>query len=79
MSYHPQFKPRVEHHPVTKNELEPNKRPNCIEPFLHPYRCELCPKTAEQCPWKYNETIRHVGCATFLVMFEPMRSKGYIL
>jgi hypothetical protein len=46
---------------------------------FHPYRCELCPKTAEQCVWKYNETIKHVGCATFAAMFEPLRSKGWQL
>jgi len=22
--------------------------------IFHPYRCEICPKTAEQCVWKYN-------------------------
>ena len=47
--------------------------------IFHPYRCELCPKTAEQCVWKHNETIRHVGCATFAAMFEPLRSKGWQL
>lgn len=37
---------------------------------LHPYRCEICDKSASECQWKFNDAIRHVGCATFMERYE---------